>query len=133
MPPTGAAYDPLHNEHFENLVYEFHKKHQHCDLIHPSTYEDVKSFLESGSGLRDKQQPFNKDFRAWIRKRSFVLSQGSLQRQVETAPGEYKLLAVVTLPDVGKTIHGLHADLLKHAGQDQTKLKVRQQNKASVW
>lgn len=133
MPPTGSAYDPLHNEHFENLVYGFHQKHPHCDLVHPSTYEDVKSFLESGSGLRDKQQPFNRDFRAWVRKRSFVLSEGSLQRQVETAPGEYKLLAVVTLPDVGKTIHGVHADLLKHAGQEQTKLKVRQQIKASVW
>ncbi|KAL0039753.1 hypothetical protein WJX77_006913 [Trebouxia sp. C0004] len=37
------------------------------------------------------------------------------------------------LPDVGKTIHGVHAKLLKHAGQNQTKLKVRQHGKASVW
>ena len=34
------------------------------------------------------------------------------------------LLAVVTLPDIGTTIHGVHAMLLKHGVQDQTKSKV---------
>lgn len=125
MPPIAPPYDPKHNEAFESFVYRYYDQHKQSDLVHPTTYHDIVELLNSGFSVRDKNQPFDKDFRAWVRRRDFVLSEGSLHKLVQDKQGTQKLLAVVTLPDVGKTIHGIHALLLKHGGQDATKQKVQ--------
>ena len=123
-PPVGPAYNPLANEAFELYVKEYYDKHPKSDLVHPELYHKASEFLSSGSQVRDKGQPFTKDFRAWVRSNNFQLINKQLHKVVEKTGEDAVCLPVVTIPDVGKTIHAVHAELAKHRGQDITKKMV---------
>ena len=93
-----------HNEAFEKLVYKYYDLHKQSDLVHPKTYHDIVDFLRSGSGVRDNQQLFDKDFRAWVCRSKFG-ARIRYKSRSNTSKGSMNLLVCQTLakPSTGFT------------------------------